>query len=70
MYDKYGEKFGGIFIWEYYNTLPTPLEWCKFVGLYLIIINKVMFAEFIDNSQLNMVLLKNIFTKKCNIIII
>lgn len=32
MYDKYGEKFGGIFIWEYYNTPPTPLEWCKFVG--------------------------------------
>lgn len=24
---KYGDKFGGVFIWEYFSTKPTPLEW-------------------------------------------
>jgi len=24
---KYGDKFGGVFIWEYCLAKPTPLEW-------------------------------------------
>tara|TARA_B100001093_G_C26844215_1_gene1021978 strand:+ start:117 stop:959 length:843 start_codon:yes stop_codon:yes gene_type:complete len=31
LYDSYKNKFGGIFVWEYYNTLPSPQEWCKYV---------------------------------------
>lgn len=30
--DKYTTYFGGIFIWEYYNALPSPLTWCKTVS--------------------------------------
>lgn len=32
MYSKYGDHFGGVFIWEYFNATPTPLQWCKTVG--------------------------------------
>lgn len=31
LYDAYKNEFGGIFVWEYYDTLPSPLEWCKYV---------------------------------------
>ena len=31
MYDKYSEQFGGLFVWEYYDTQPSPQDWCKFV---------------------------------------
>ena len=32
MVRKYGGQFGGIFIWEYYNTIPSPKEWTKIVA--------------------------------------
>ena len=32
MYKKYGKEFGGIFIWEYYNTIPSPKEWTKTIA--------------------------------------
>ena len=31
LYEAYKGEFGGIFVWEYYDTLPSPLEWCKYV---------------------------------------
>ena len=32
MYKKYGNAFGGIFIWEYFNTIPSPKEWVKTIA--------------------------------------
>ena len=29
MVEKYKHTFGGVFIWEYFNTIPTPLDWLK-----------------------------------------
>ena len=31
LHDSYKDKFGGIFVWEYYDAIPSPLEWCKYV---------------------------------------
>ena len=31
LYDSYKNKLGGIFVWEYYDALPSPIEWCKYI---------------------------------------
>jgi len=31
LYEAYKNEFGGIFVWEYYDALPSPLDWCKYV---------------------------------------
>ena len=31
MYQKYGDKFGGIYLWEYFNAIPTPRGWAETV---------------------------------------
>lgn len=28
---NYKQDFGGIFVWEYYNTLPSPLKWTQYI---------------------------------------
>ena len=27
--EKYGNKFGGVFIWEYFDIQPNALEWIR-----------------------------------------
>ena len=31
MYEKYKDNFGGLFVWEYFNTVPSAIQWCQFV---------------------------------------
>ena len=31
MYEKYKDTFGGLFVWEYFNTVPSPKQWCQFI---------------------------------------
>lgn len=31
MFSSYKKQFGGVFVWEYYNTPPSPLEWTKYI---------------------------------------
>jgi len=31
MYEKYKDNFGGLFVWEYFNTVPSGIQWCQFV---------------------------------------
>lgn len=31
MYEKYKDNFGGLFVWEYFNTVPSPKQWCQFI---------------------------------------
>ena len=31
MHNKYGNNFGGVFIWEYFNTIPNPKEWTEII---------------------------------------
>ena len=42
--EKYGEKFGGSFVWEFCFAQPTPLEWAKDVNT---IVNKKEDNNFI-----------------------
>ena len=29
MHNKYGSNFGGVFIWEYFNSIPNPKKWTE-----------------------------------------
>ena len=37
MHNKYGNTFGGVFIWEYFNTIPNPKEWTETIKSILCI---------------------------------
>ena len=29
MVEKYKDRFGGVFVWEYFNAIPSPANWLK-----------------------------------------
>jgi hypothetical protein len=43
MVQTYGSQLGGIFVWEYFNTQPSPQEWLIQVGN---ILNKTTVSKF------------------------
>lgn len=43
MVQTYGSQLGGIFVWEYFNTQPSPQEWLSQVGN---ILNKTTVSDF------------------------